>query len=224
MLFIAFYMDYNWVWREVQLAFNEVHHLFFSCFKSQLRIYVVLPTVLTSSNGSGLGLNPELNSCNGVFTWQPWTVAFGLDSTLKPALCKPRCFASIKYWISDRIKRWSIHRLCSVSGSSTSRFQLCDTTNIGWVAIENPRISHDISSSFTTTQQILVGSQICKREVKERLKLHNLHVDHVSIWSELKYFIGANAVGTRKLKPRSGSNSANNPWLDLHSGYTLPRQ
>ena len=44
------------------------------------------------------------------------------------------------------------------------------------------------------TQRILVGSQIWKREVKERLKLHNLLTDHVVIRSELKYLIGAKMV------------------------------
>ena len=36
-------------------------------------------------------------------------------------------------------------------------------------------------------------------EVKERLKLHNLHIDHVTIQSELKYLIRANVVGLKCL-------------------------
>ena len=47
--------------------------------------------------------------------------------------------------------------------------------------------------------------------MKERLKLHNLHIDHVTIRSELKYLIGAKAVGTVKLELQSGSNLAKNP-------------
>jgi hypothetical protein len=31
---IAYYMDRNWTLREVQVAFNEVDCLFFSCFES----------------------------------------------------------------------------------------------------------------------------------------------------------------------------------------------
>ena len=31
---IAYYMDRNWALREVQLAFDEVHRLFCSCFES----------------------------------------------------------------------------------------------------------------------------------------------------------------------------------------------
>ena len=34
------------------------------------------------------------------------------------------------------------------------------------------------------------------QEAKERLELNNLHIDQVMIRSELKYLIGAKAVGT----------------------------
>jgi hypothetical protein len=41
------------------------------------------------------------------------------------------------------------------------------------------------------TQRILVASQICVREGKDGLKLHNLRTDHVTIRSQLRYLIGA---------------------------------
>jgi len=41
------------------------------------------------------------------------------------------------------------------------------------------------------TEGILVESQIRKREVKGQLQLHNQHIDHVTIQSELRYLIGA---------------------------------
>jgi len=44
------------------------------------------------------------------------------------------------------------------------------------------------------TQWIFVGSQIWKREVNERPTLHNLRIDHVTIRSELRYWIGAQVV------------------------------
>jgi len=43
-------------------------------------------------------------------------------------------------------------------------------------------------------EQILVGSQIWKREVNEWLELHNLHIDYVMIQSELRHLIGAKVV------------------------------
>ena len=36
------------------------------------------------------------------------------------------------------------------------------------------------------------------QEVKERLKLNNLRIDHVMIQSKLEYLIGAKVVGTVK--------------------------
>jgi hypothetical protein len=38
-------------------------------------------------------------------------------------------------------------------------------------------------------------SQIGEREVEERQKLHNLHIEHVAIQSELEYLIGAENMG-----------------------------
>jgi len=54
----------------------------------------------------------------------------------------------------------------------------------GQICTQNHRFS-------IATQRILVGSHISKQEVKERIKLYNLRIDHVTIRSELRYFIGA---------------------------------
>jgi len=99
-------------------------------------------------------------------------------------------WAPIMYLSSDRIMTWLICRLYSFSPSFTSSFQICDLTNIRWVAIENPWISLNISCYSTAIPRILVGSQIWKRDVKEGLKLHNLRIHHDMIRSELKYLIG----------------------------------
>jgi hypothetical protein len=55
-------------------------------------------------------------------------------------------------------------------------------------------------------------------EVKELEKLHILCTDHVTIRSELKYLIGAKAVGTVNLEPRSGSNPAKYPRFYVRAG------
>jgi hypothetical protein len=123
---------------------------------------------------------------------------FGPGSTSKPGLSKRRCFAPIKYLSSDRIMTWCICILCRLSRSFTSISQICDWTNISWVAVENLWISVNIYTYFTATQRIPVRSQFWQREVKDRLKLQNLHKHHVMIWSELKYSIAAKNVGTAK--------------------------
>jgi len=57
-----------------------------------------------------------------------------------------------------------------------------------------------------------------KWEVKERLKVHNLHIDYVMIRSELEYLIGAKAVGTTKLERQSRSNQVKNLPFYMRSG------
>jgi len=168
----------------------------------------VLATVPNSRVGSGSGSDPEPNRCNGSYHTKTRTVAIGPVLPPKTRHFNITSLAPIKYLSSDRITTQSVAKLCSFMRSFTSRFQICNTTNIRWVAIENPRISLEIWSYFTASLRILVRSQIWKREVKERIKLHNLRTDHVMIRSELKYLIGAKGVGTVYLEPRSGSNPA----------------
>jgi len=104
--------------------------------------------------------------------------------------------APIKYLRSDRTVTWSICSLCSFRHSCTSRCQICERSNICWVAIENPWISHKICYYFKVTPGILVQSPISKRVVEELLKLHNLLTDHVTIQSECRYHVEANVAGT----------------------------
>ena len=47
---IAYYMDQNWALREVQHAFNEVEHLFCSCFESGSMIKGQGPTYWSKVN------------------------------------------------------------------------------------------------------------------------------------------------------------------------------
>jgi len=114
---------------------------------------------------------------------------------------------------------WSIRRLCSFSRSFTSRFQICNPTNIRGVAIENPSISLKLCPNFTAPQRISVRSQIWILELNELVKLHNLHIHHVLIRSELKDLIAAKEVGTVQLEPLSTSNPAKYPRFNVRSGW-----
>jgi len=88
---------------------------------------LVLAMGPNSRIGSGSGSNPEPNRCNGF----PHKTRHFNITTLPP----------IKYLSSDRIMIWSVRRSCSSNLCFTSRSQICDLTNIRWVAMENPRIS-----------------------------------------------------------------------------------
>jgi hypothetical protein len=48
--------------------------------------------------------------------------------------------------------------------------------------------------------------------------MHNQHIDHVTIRSELKYLTGGKCLGTELLEPRSGSNPGKNPRVYVRSG------
>ena len=163
--------------------------------KCMCMTYLVLATVPNRRVGSGSGSDPELNRCNGSYHTKTRTVAIGPVLPPKTRHYKSTIFAPIKYLSSDRIVTWSVGKLCSFSPSFTSGSQICGRTNIRRVAIENPGISPEMWCYFTVIQWILVQSQIWHREVKERLKLHNLRTDHIVIRSEIKYLIGAKVAG-----------------------------
>jgi len=109
----------------------------------------------------------------------------------------PSTFAPFKYLSCDRIVTRSVCRLCSTSLSFTSHCQICDWSNIRWIAVKEGDISAEKCGFSIATQRILVRSQMWEREVKEGLKLHDLHTDHITIRSELRYLIGATIVGLK---------------------------
>jgi len=160
------------------------------------QFFLVLAMSPNSRVGSGSASTRNRTVAMGFTTRKTRTVAFGPVSTGKPRPGKPGIFPPMKYLSSDRITTWSVRRLSSFSRSFTSNIQICDRTNICWVAIKNPQISTKIVRFSKATQRILVGSPTWKREVKERLILYNLQIDHVMIRSQFIYLIGANVAGT----------------------------
>jgi len=159
----------------------------------------VLATGPNSWVGSGSGSTRNQTVATGLTTRKTRTIRNGPVLPPKSRHFKFTSLAPIKYLSSDRIMTWSVLTLCSFSGSFTSHSQVCDRTNIHWMVIENPLISAKMWCYFTANPQILVQLQIWKREVEERIILHNLHINHVMIWWDLRYLTGANVAGTVKL-------------------------
>jgi len=149
--------------------------------KNKRQQSVVLATGTNSQVGSGSGSTRNRTVAMGLTPRKTRTVGNGLVLRRKPRHSKLTIFARMKYFSYDRIVIWPVRILCSFSRSFTSRCQICDRANICWVAVEHPRISLKIWCYFTAISRIFVGSQIWKREVKERIKLHNLHTDHITI-------------------------------------------
>jgi len=109
----------------------------------------------------------------------------------------PATFPSIKCLRSQRTMTGWISRMCSFTRSSTSHFQICHRINIHSIAVKWHQMISRIYGWLIATERILVRSQIGQREVKERLKLHNVRPNHVLVWSELKYLIGAKIVNLK---------------------------
>ena len=166
----------------------------------------MLATGPNSRVGSGSRSTQNRPIPTGHTTRKTWPTGNGPVLPLKTQHFTITTLPPIKYMSSDRIMTWSVRRLCSSTRSFTCRTQICDPTNIRWVAIEYPLISHKMGPFFTATQQISVRSQIGKQEVTERPELHNLRTDHVTIQWELKYLIGGKGVRTVNLEPQSSSN------------------
>jgi len=171
---------------------------------SIIHIFQAIVHVLLST-----GPNSQVHCCSrythnrtlamGLTTRKTLTVGNGPVLPPKTQHLMFTILAPINYLSSDRLMTWSICTLCSVSRSFTSRWQICESrTNIRRVAIENPETSPKICCYFPAIEWILVWSQIWKWEVEERLKLYNLHIDHVMIWPELRYIIAAKVGGTVK--------------------------
>jgi hypothetical protein len=96
---------------------------------------------------------------------------------------------AIEYVSSDRIMTWSISKVCSFMPSLTSRFKICEPTNIRWNSVKSVQICGEIRRFSIATQRILGRSHLCEREVKECIKLHNVYIVHVMIRLELRYLI-----------------------------------
>jgi hypothetical protein len=176
---------------------------------------IIRPSI---SNCSGLGLELDPNHGNRSYHMKTTIIAIGPVSQPKTWHFNFETMAQIKYVNFLHIMTWSIRRLFSFRCSFTSHVCICDPTSIRGVVIKITLISLRICPYFSTTQRISVGSPISTEEVKERLSLHNLHIDHITIQLELKHWIGAQSVRTIQLELRSGSNSAKNPQFYVRCG------
>jgi len=202
--------DATLVWWELLLLVTfRCQNYIYLPYKCDPRI--VLATVPIRRVGSGFSSDAEPNHCNRSYHTKTRTVAIGPVLSPKTRHYMTTIFSPTKYLSSDCIVTWSVGRLCSFSPSFTSRSQMYSRTNIRWLAIDNPGISPDLWRSFTAIQCVLVQSQIWHRMVKELLKLHYLHTDHIMIQSELKYLIVAKVAWTVIWTRGPGSTRPKNP-------------
>ena len=90
----------------------------------------VLASVQNSGVSSRSGSDPEQNRCNVSYHMKTGTVAIGPVLPPKTRHFNITSLSPIKYLSSDGIMTQLICKLCSFMRSFTSRFQICDRTNI----------------------------------------------------------------------------------------------
>jgi hypothetical protein len=144
----------------------------------------------------GSSSDPEPHCCNVSYHTTTVTVAIGRVVPSTTQYFNSTISDQIKYLSSDCIVTWSVCRFCSLSLCCTSRCQIWGGNNNCQVAIEILRITPVMWRYITAIECILVQSLILHWDVKDRLKLHNLHTIHILIKSDLKYLIGAKVAKT----------------------------
>jgi len=169
------------------------------------------------SDGSGCTRNRTMATPLG--TRKTWIIGNGPILPPIPRHSVVTILPPIDYLSSDHIMTWSVRTLCGCRRSSTSCCQICDGTNIRWIAIEHPQILPPISCYFTPIQGILVHLQICTWEVEEWLPLDNQCTDHFVIHWDLRYLIVAKVAGTIKWNSSPGTSWPKNSGFMSGPGY-----
>jgi len=122
--------------------------------------HLVLATSTKYWVGSGSSSTQNRTVATDLNTHKPRTVGNGPVLPPKSRHFKFTVLPPIKYLSSDCITTQSICTLCSYTGTFTFQFQICDSTSIRSVGIENPLLLLQICYSFPTTQRISVRLQV----------------------------------------------------------------
>jgi len=189
-------VEYKNIWKSTRLSSESYIIKALSCY------ILVLATVpgWNQTEGPGPGQEPPSNPIRvtgAVLLPGPdiYPQFFGrVVPGLRFHITVPATLAPIENMSCDRIMTWPIRRLSRIDRSFTSRCHIGDPSNTRWVALKQRTFPGKIRRFLIATKWIFVRSQICTRVVKEPIILHNLRIDHVMIWSELWYSIGAKAV------------------------------
>jgi len=116
----------------------------------------LLATRSNSQVGCGSGSTRTRTVAASPATWTPWPIGHGPVLPPTTQHFKFTMLAPIKCVSSDHIMIWSVCTLCRFGRSFTSRFQICNWTDIRWVANEHLQLSPKTCCFFTVIQWILV--------------------------------------------------------------------
>jgi hypothetical protein len=111
-------------------------------------------------------------------------VNLGFDSFLP--------FQPLWLWFSITVLIVSWHDQyvhCAVSSALANPTIMLATRSMFITSLVNNTI-FSVNFACFATEQILVESQIWPQEVEECVKMRNRYIDHILIWSDLRYLIG----------------------------------
>jgi hypothetical protein len=122
----------------------------------QRSIRVVLAVVSNSRFGSGSGLEPNWNHCNGVYPIKQQNRTEPAVFWLVPHFHKLRTLSAIKYLCSDHITILYVCKLCSFRCSFTSHSPICDLINIRWDTVKNTSFLMIFNRDSTNIDRITI--------------------------------------------------------------------
>ena len=91
-----------------------------------------------------------------------------------------------------------MYEMCNFLGRSSSRYLICDTSDICYVTNKNVQIIAFFRRFFTVTRCVTVASKIGDRDEILRKKLHISYIDQFMLPSIFIYLFGAKDAEIRK--------------------------
>ena len=116
--------------------------------------WLVLATVPKWRFGSGSGLEPNWNRCNGFYPIKKPIRSEPAVFWPVPHCRKLTTLAPIKYLSSDRITIWYIRKRCSFWCSFTTHSPICDPITIHCVTLKNAQFLAQFHSNSTNSDLI----------------------------------------------------------------------
>jgi len=139
--------------------------------------HLVLATVLNWWFSSGSVLEPNWNRCSRFYHIKKLNCTEPVVFQPVPQFRKVRTLPPIKYLSCDLITIRYICQTCSFSSTFTSHSPIKNRIIIRWVTSKNSQFSALFHTNSTDSNWITNWQW----EVKERLKLHLLHICHIVI-------------------------------------------
>ena len=187
---------------------THLHTVYLDC------LHVLVATVPDPQFGSGSGVEPNWNRCNGFYRIKKLNRTEPIVLWPVPQFCQVLSLAAIKYLSSDHITIWYIRKRCSSACSFTSSSPLCYLINIRWVGMKYCRnlavYRCDTTNIDWIAQWTIGGERACKSAYFTYISYCDMITNQIPIWSQSSEFA--------QMRLCSMYNPANKPRVNVQSG------